>query len=108
MARKLLRFLDGLITGLVVVALVISGAYAGYALWDNQQVYDTAESVYSEMREIRASLPDASSSSMEQLLEEYRKARTEAVVWQTEPGEKPEFVEVVCFEEMAGRGSGFC
>ena len=43
MGRKLLHLLNGLITCAVVAALVIAGAYAGYALWDNQQVYDAAE-----------------------------------------------------------------
>ena len=56
MGRKLLHLLNGLITCAVVAALVLAGAYAGYALWDNQQVYDAAETSLSEMKEIRAAL----------------------------------------------------
>ena len=54
MGRKLLHLLNGLITCAVVVALAIAGAYAGYSLWDNQQIYHAAESVYDEMKEIKA------------------------------------------------------
>ena len=76
MGRKLLHLLNGLITCAVVVVLVIAGAYAGYALWDNQQIYDAAESSLSEMKEIRASLGMPSSvSALTELLEENRLAR---------------------------------
>ena len=76
MGRKLLHLLNGLITCAVTLSLVIAGAYAGYALWDNQRIYDTAENVYSEMKEIKAAMGMPTTlSAMEELLEENRKAR---------------------------------
>lgn len=56
MTRTFLRFSNGLLTFVVTVVLVISAAYAGYALWDNQQVYDAAENVLDEMKAIRAQM----------------------------------------------------
>ena len=76
MGRKLLHLLNGLITCAVVAALVIGGAYAGYALWDNQQVYDAAENSLSEMKEIRSTLGMPTTvSALTELLEESRAAR---------------------------------
>lgn len=75
MGRKLLHLLNGLITCTVVVALVIAGAYAGYSLWDNQQVYSAAETVNAELKEIRSTMGMPTMSAMEQMLEENRKAR---------------------------------
>lgn len=76
MGRKLLHLLNGLITCAVVATLVIAGAYAGYALWDNQQVYDAAENSLSEMKEIRSTLGMPTTvSALTELLEENRAAR---------------------------------
>ena len=75
MGRKLLHLLNGLITFAVVIMLIIGGAYSGYSLWDNQQVYDAAENVNSELREIRATMFTPTLSAMEQMLEENRLAR---------------------------------
>ncbi len=75
MGRKLLRLLNGLITFTVTVCLLAAGSYAGYALWDNQQIYDSAESVNEELREIRSTIHTPTLSAMEQMLEESRRVR---------------------------------
>ena len=76
MGRKLLHLLNGLITCAVVAALVLAGAYAGYALWDNQQIYDAAERSLAEMKEIRSALGMPTTvSALTELLEENRAAR---------------------------------
>ena len=54
MARAGLNFLNGLVSAVVAVALLVVGLYAGYALWDNEQIYHAAESVYDEMKAIKA------------------------------------------------------
>ncbi len=54
MARAGLNFLNGLVSALVAVALLVVGLYAGYALWDNHQIYHAAESVFDEMKAIKA------------------------------------------------------
>lgn len=74
MAGKLLRFLNGTITLAIVLVLLITGAYAGYSLWDNQQVYDAAENVVAELRDIRSSLDEQQNKtglSMSELIAEY-------------------------------------
>jgi len=53
MSRWFLRILNGLLTCCVAVVLLASALYAGFALWDNGQIYASAESVQSEMQEIR-------------------------------------------------------
>lgn len=75
MGRKLLRLLNGLITFMVTVCLLAAGSYAGYALWDNQQIYDSAESVNAELKEIRSTIHTPTLSAMEQMLEESRRQR---------------------------------
>ena len=54
MARAGLRFLNGLVSAVVAVALLVTGLYAGFALWDNHQIYHAAEAVYDEMKAIKA------------------------------------------------------
>ncbi len=49
MSRILVRLINGIITLAVSVALVGAGLYAGFALWDNQQIYSEAESMQLEM-----------------------------------------------------------
>ena len=54
MARWSLRFLNRLISLTVTVALVFTALYAGFALWDNHRIYEEADSVFDEMRAIKA------------------------------------------------------
>lgn len=49
MFRSLIRVIDSAITLVVSLALVTSGLYAGYALWDNHQIYSEAEGTQLEM-----------------------------------------------------------
>lgn len=49
MYRDFLRLLNGLITCIEVLALIVIALYAGYALWDNQQVYDAVTSLQNEL-----------------------------------------------------------
>lgn len=49
MARRLLNFLEGLLNLITMLIIVIVGVYAGYALWDNQQIYTAAENVQADM-----------------------------------------------------------
>ena len=54
MAKAGLNFLNGLVSAVVAIALLVTALYAGYALWDNHQIYHAAESVFDEMKEIKA------------------------------------------------------
>ena len=56
MSRIIVRLINGIITLAVSVALIGAGAYAGYALWDNQQIYAAAESTQLEMLRFKPKL----------------------------------------------------
>lgn len=49
MARRILNFLEGLLNLVTVLIIVVVGAYSGYALWDNEQIYATAGNVQADM-----------------------------------------------------------
>ena len=46
---KVLKFFDDVTSALVAVLLALLAVYAGYALWDNQQVYAAAEEVQASL-----------------------------------------------------------
>lgn len=47
--KRVLAFLNGVVSLAVAIALLTGGAYAGYALWDNRQIYSAADGVQLEM-----------------------------------------------------------
>ncbi len=49
MAKRILNFCDSLMTLVIVLILLLVGAYAGYALWDNNQIYAAASDVQADM-----------------------------------------------------------
>ena len=54
MGLKSLRFFNGLFSLFMAAILIVTMLYAGFALWDNHQIYHTAETVFDEMKEIKA------------------------------------------------------
>ena len=56
MLRLILKAVDGLIRLALSLALATAGAYAAYALWDNNQVYGAAANVQADMIRLK---PDA-------------------------------------------------
>ncbi len=57
-SRILLKVLNGLVSFFVVIVLCIAGAYSVYALWDNNQVYEEAENVMSEMQQFKPEISE--------------------------------------------------
>lgn len=53
MARFLLKACNSIVNIIVILALLISGAYAAYALWDNNQVLTAAEDVQADMIKLK-------------------------------------------------------
>lgn len=49
MSRFFLRLFNGLFSLVMAVILLIAGAYAAYALWDNERIYSAAENVQAEL-----------------------------------------------------------
>lgn len=53
MYRFILNTINALVSLVVALSLLTSGAYAGYALWDNEQVYSAAEDVQAELAQFK-------------------------------------------------------
>lgn len=53
MARWFLVLFNKLFSALIIFVLIVALLYSGYALWDNGQIYASAEDVMSEAREIK-------------------------------------------------------
>lgn len=53
MALKIVRAANSLLNFIVILFLCIAGLYAGYALWDNQQVYAAAQNVQADMIKLK-------------------------------------------------------
>ena len=52
MLRNVIRFFHRALTLLTALVLASAALYAGFALWDNSQIYTAAESSFDEMRAI--------------------------------------------------------
>ena len=51
--KAILKAANTLINTVVILALCLAGAYAGYALWDNNRVYAAAEDVQADMIKLK-------------------------------------------------------
>ena len=58
MGRGFVRFLNGLVSLAVGLSLLIAGAYAGYCLWDNHQIYAAAENVQDDMIQLKPKIDE--------------------------------------------------
>ena len=58
MGRGFVKFLNGLVSLAVGLSLLIAGAYAGYCLWDNHQIYAAAENVQDDMIRLKPKTDD--------------------------------------------------
>ncbi|MCR4622965.1 MAG: class B sortase [Clostridiales bacterium] len=59
------RFLDianGIVSACLITVLLLGAAYAGFALWDNRQIYAAAEGMFEEMSEIMSLSGDTEAS----------------------------------------------
>ncbi|MBE5971196.1 MAG: class B sortase [Lachnoclostridium sp.] len=71
MARWILKAANSLLNFVVILALCVSGLYAGYALWDNNQVYAAAQNVQADMIKLKPKVVEAeedAGASFEELL----------------------------------------
>ena len=58
MALKIVKAANSLLNFIVLLALCIAGLYAGYALWDNNQVYAAAQNVQADMIKLKPILAE--------------------------------------------------
>ena len=63
-ARLFLRLCNAIVNLVLILALTVSGAYAVYALWDNNQVFAAAEDVQADMIKLKPEIvPEAEDNS---------------------------------------------
>ena len=71
MALKIVKAANSLLNFIVMLALCVAGLYAGYALWDNNQVYAAAQNVQADMIKLKPVLVEEAGeegASFEELL----------------------------------------
>ncbi len=61
---RVLKFFDDISSTIVAVLLMLLAVYAGYALWDNQQVYAAAEEVRTSLLELKPVEGDSSFAAL--------------------------------------------
>lgn len=52
----------------IVISFCLVGSYAGYALWDNRQIYAAAENVQADMLKRKPEITESGGASFEELL----------------------------------------
>ncbi len=70
-SRLILKIANTLLSSVIVLTLLLAGAYALYALWDNSRIYASADKVQEELLKLKPELPEVSSdpgASFEELL----------------------------------------
>ena len=70
-ARLIFRLCNTIVNFILILALMVSGSYAAYALWDNNQVLNAAGDVQADMIKLKPEItPEAedNSASFEELL----------------------------------------
>ena len=85
--RRVLRLLNSLVSLVLVIALFLFGAYAVYALWDNNQVYQAAEDVQMELKKLKPSADGEDGPTFEELL----KINPDVCAWITMDGTKIDY-----------------
>ena len=70
MARFILKIANSLLNFIIIISLLLAGTYAGYALWDNNQVYAAASNVQADMIKLKPILTEDEDegASFEELL----------------------------------------
>ena len=86
MRRFFNKLFNAIISIVVIVCLLTAGAYAGYALWDNQQIYDSVTSLQNELIAFKPE-EDASPS-----FEELQAINPDVCAWLTMDGTRIDFL----------------
>lgn len=70
MAQTILKLANSFLNFIVMISLILAGTYAGYALWDNNQIYAVASNVQADMIKLKPILVDGGEkgASFEELL----------------------------------------
>lgn len=80
-SRTVLKILNTAVSFVVICALFVFGAYAAYALWDNEQVYAAVDDAKADMLSLKPSLEDTGPT-----FEELQKINPDVCAWLTLDG----------------------
>ncbi|MBR2521221.1 MAG: class B sortase [Oscillospiraceae bacterium] len=64
-ARTCVRLINSFVSLVVLLAILLFGAYSMYSLWDNNQVYRQAENVQMQMKELKPVLSKTADGGVE-------------------------------------------
>lgn len=81
MARRILNLLEGLLNLVTVLIIVVVGAYSGYALWDNQQIYASAGNVQAELLAFKKDTKDI--EEIRSMFAELKEINSDVSAWLT-------------------------
>ncbi len=68
MSRWILKAANALVNLVVILCLCVAGAYAVYALWDNNRIYAAASDVQADMVKIKPAVEEDGGASFAELL----------------------------------------
>jgi sortase B len=85
--RRALRLINSIVSLVLGIILFLFGAYAVYALWDNNQVYQAAEDVQLKLKKLKPSVDGESGPTFEELL----KVNPDVCAWITMDGTKIDY-----------------
>ncbi|MCR5136353.1 MAG: class B sortase [Oscillospiraceae bacterium] len=80
-AAWILKTLNRLVNMLVCVMLLLAGLYAGYALWDNNQVYVSAGNVQESMMRLKPAMTEGESDMAGPGFEELQAVNPDVCAW---------------------------
>lgn len=81
MEKKMLRFLNKILNGMIVIVILLVTLYSVYSLWDNHQIYQQGLDLKVKLRDLKPKGHDPS-------FDELRKINPDVVAWITLDGTK--------------------
>lgn len=90
MLRAFIRLINNLVSIATGLALLLAGLYAGYCLWDNQQIYSAAENVQEELLRLKPNAYGEDGSSGP-TFDELLKINPDVRAWVTLDGTKIDY-----------------
>jgi len=82
LAGTVLKIANATVSFVVIVFLCLAGAYAGYSLWDNNQIYSAAENIQQELISLRPET-DAESQDNTASFAELQQINEDVCAWVT-------------------------
>lgn len=81
MAKFILKLVNGVISFAVSLALLTAGAYAAYCLWDNEQIYASAEDVQAELLSLKPAISEGEAAETGPTFAELKALNPDVCAW---------------------------